>query len=353
MGKYNLDGHKLSYHYKEVDNFLSGKPIYPIYVEISPVGNCNHHCLFCHYNYLGHQGKFPEGRMISLVEELSQNEVKSVVFAGTGEPTLHKDTFKAIRRAKALGLDVAMSTNGAILKEEDLYDIAKNLTWIRFSFNAGSAEDYAVVHKTKEKDYYKVLDNIKRLVEIKEEIGSSITIGAQFVLIPQNKNNVVNHAKRLKDIGIDYFSVKHFYDHDENEFKVEKNFLSEDEYKNLEVESEKISDENFLFTVRDVDNLDTNRTYTKCFGLEFIAYIREDGELYTCFSYQHEKKTSLGNIFENSFSEVWESKQKRDAIDFINDDIDKNSCQPNCRHHQINKHLWELKHPSIEHVNFI
>ena len=222
--RFKLDSHKLSYHYKEVCNFLNNNTTNPIYVEISPVGNCNHRCLFCHYNYLGHSGKFPENRMITLVEELKKANVKSVVFAGTGEPTIHKDTFNAIQKAKELGIDVAMSTNGAILKEKDLLIIAKNLTWIRFSFNGCNEDEYAIVHQTKKEDYFIVLDNIKKLVNIKKKINSPITIGVQCILLPQNKNNIINHAKILKDIGVDYFSVKHFYSHEENEFNIKEDF---------------------------------------------------------------------------------------------------------------------------------
>ena len=72
----------------------------PIYVEISPTGICNHKCLFCHYNYLGHEGKFKKGKMLKLIRELASMGVKSIVFAGNGEPTLHVDTIDSIKLAK-------------------------------------------------------------------------------------------------------------------------------------------------------------------------------------------------------------------------------------------------------------
>ena len=53
-----LDSHKINYHPREITNFLDGNLKAPIYVEISPTGVCNHKCLFCHYNYLGHEGRF-------------------------------------------------------------------------------------------------------------------------------------------------------------------------------------------------------------------------------------------------------------------------------------------------------
>ena len=106
MSSLSLDGHKLTYHPDRVADFAAGAEVAPIYVEISPVANCNHRCLFCHYNYLGHKGKFPKNRMLTLVDELAKAGTRSLVFAGIGEPTLNSETVTAIERAKALGVDV-------------------------------------------------------------------------------------------------------------------------------------------------------------------------------------------------------------------------------------------------------
>jgi len=347
-----LDSHKINYHYKEIADMFEGKLQAPIYVEISPTGICNHKCLFCHYNYLGHEGKFKKGKMLELVKELASMGVKSLVFAGNGEPTLHIDTIEAIKLAKSLGLDVALSTNGALLKEEHFEVLASCLTWIRFSFNAGNQDNYAYVHQTKSDDWEKVIENIKKLKETKDRLNSNITIGTQFVLIPENKDFALEHGKMLKSLGVDYFSVKHFYDHSHNEFEVTENI--EDSFiEDLSNEASKLCDKNFNFIVRSTSNLTSQRVYDKCYGLEFIVFIDENGDVYSCFSHQYDKKTIMGNIFENSFKDIWQSATKKDSINYINNCINKNSCQPNCRHHQINNYLWDLKHPQIDHINFI
>lgn len=351
MANFILDGHKLNHHPQAVADAMKGRVIFPIYAEISPVANCNHHCLFCHYNYLGHKGFFRRGRMRGLVEEFAGVGIKSLVFAGIGEPLLHPETVSTIAYAKESGIDVAMSTNGALLRESDVDILANSLMWIRFSFNGGNAANYGKIHRTKANDYGIVLENIRRLKSAKVRLKAPITIGIQYILLPQNKNFVVDVARLMKDVGVDYFVVKHFYSHGKNDFIVGSDWPDEGLLRSLRDAASNISDDKFSFILRDHKNVSGRRNYNKCYGLPFIVYVREDGEVYNCFSYQHDKNTSLGNIFKKTFRQVWLSQKK--IAEYINSKIDKDKCQPNCRHHQINQYLWELRNPSIEHVNFI
>ena len=56
--KYKIDSHKLMYHVHRVSDWISHENIYPIYVEISPTGTCNHRCIFCSVDFMGYQKRF-------------------------------------------------------------------------------------------------------------------------------------------------------------------------------------------------------------------------------------------------------------------------------------------------------
>lgn len=349
--KYAIDSHKLKYHPDRVAEFLRIADTSPVYVEISPTAFCNHRCVFCHYNYIGHEGSFEKGRMLNLTEELAQAGTRSLVFAGIGEPLLNPETVPAVVRAKGLGIDVGMSTNGALIKDTHIPDLVANLTWIRVSFNGATPEKYAEIHHTKPEDFEKALRNIEKLAEEKARTYSKITIGLQFILLSDNLVGIEQLVRRVKDSGADYFSMKHFYEHEKNSMTCAP--ITDEQETALKKITAAYSDDTFSAILRSRENLNRNRIYDKCYGLPFIVYIRENGDVYTCFSYQHDEKTILGNITAASFEDVWNSQKKKDAIDYINNCFEKNKCQPNCRHHQINNYLWELKHPDTEHINFI
>lgn len=351
--RFRLDSHKLQYHPARVADFLEGRMVWPLYVEISPTSVCNHRCLFCNFNYLGHDARrLPPGRMLTLVDELHAAEVRALVLAGAGEPTIHPDCFPAACRAKELGLDVAMSTNGTILTPEHLEVMAACLTWVRFSMSGGTPDTYAAVHQTQPRDFTKVLGNLERLAELKRATGSDITIGSQCVLTEENHTELPALAKLMKARGADYFVVKHFYPHGENVYCPDLSFRTQIYLDELERLAEELTDGDFTMIARDTDNLERSRPYHACHGLPFIVYIREDGKLYTCFSHQEDSTTILGDLLADDFGTVWRGPGKDATLDYINSSIDKNLCQANCRHHQINLWLHQLKNPP-PHVNFI
>ena len=348
-----LDSHKLFYHPERVADFLAGRRIRPLYAEISPTSVCNHRCLFCNFNYLGHEvERIPDGRMPTLVDELGQIGVKAIVFAGAGEPSLHKDTFPAVRRAVEQGIDVAMSTNGALLKDDQIEEMARNLVWVRFSVNGGTPESYAASQGTRADDWEKALSSLERLARRRDALGSRVTIGSQCVLIPENKDGIFDLARRLKACGANYFSIKHFYPHEDNPYKPDMSFLTDEFVERLKELAAELTDDNFKLFVRDPEKLARERPYTVCHGLPFIIYLRENGRLYTCFSHQDDERTAVGSFLEQDLVSLWESPGQERALAHINAAYDKNLCQANCRHHQINLFLEQLSHVPA-HVNFI
>ena len=57
-------------------------------------------------------------------------------------------------------------------------------------------------------------------------------------------------------------------------------------------------------------------------------------------------------MYEQSFWEIWEGVRRRCSADFVQHGLDIHECRKNCRMENINRYLWDLKHPA-PHDNFI
>lgn len=345
-----LDGHKLLYHLPTLNRWRKGEVIYPILVEISPVGYCNQKCIFCAYNYLkSKKVLLKKDKLLEIIDEFSKLGVKSIFFSGEGEPLLHPDIAELINYAYKKGIDVALNTNGLLLKEELSEKILKDLTWVRFSINAGNNESYRRIHQSNIDAFQVVIDNIKKAAALKKKNKLKVTLGVQCVYIGQPLKELLQLGSILKEIGVDYFAVKPFNQHPLISFKPDKKMLGYDELKKIE----ELSSDNFIAVVRrNFLANEKDRMYKKCYGLEFFAEIESNGDLCPCGPLLGIKEYSYGNVYKNSFQEIWNSQVRKDILKKIYMDFDISLCMENCRLNSVNNFLWKIKNEPM-HVNFI
>ena len=211
---------------------------------------------------------------------------------------------------------------------------------------------YAQAQGAPPEDLARAVLNLEKLAARKAKEKSSITIGSQCVLTPENRDTVLALAARLKGAGADYFSIKYFYPHASNAYSPDMGFVTSGYVAELRAAAAELSGGGFSCIVRDPESLVQTRPYRTCLGLPFIVYVREDGMLYSCFSHQDDPATAIGSLLDGDFKTLWNNEGKSAAFAHINECIVKETCQANCRHHQINLWLWRLSSPP-EHVNFI
>ncbi|WP_035587166.1 radical SAM protein [Hippea jasoniae] len=350
--QFSLDSHKLHYHPDRVAEFLKKGDCYPLYVEISPVGSCNHRCIFCAYDYIGYPNrKLKKERLLEFLEEVKEAGVKSMLYAGEGEPLMHPDIDDFVVRTKELGIDVGMFTNGELLKDRLSDKAIGSLTFLRFSVNGGDRKTYSEIHQRDRFD--KVIENIEYVKKLKEDKKLETTLGVQFVLLPENIDSLENLIFILRDIGVDYLSIKPFVLQNENQFYRNRGF-DIDIYAYFK-KIEAYSNENFKVVARlNAFKKYGKRTYKHCYGCNFITILDSGGNLISCLPYLGKEEFMYGNIYENSFKEIWHSEKRKQVKELLEKQLDvQKVCPPNCRPNAINEYLYELKHPSVAHVNFI
>lgn len=347
-----MDSHKLIYHPDVVARWMKGENIYPIELEIGLTNACNHRCIFCAVDYTGYKpDRIDSQLLIKNLKELSPKGVKSIIYAGEGEPLLHKEATNIINETKGLGIDAALSTNGVLLTPEVSHDCLKSLTWVRFSVAGITDETYDKIQQGKPGDLSKVLFHMEEAVGVKRRQNLHTTLGVQLLLLPDNKDEIVQMGKELKKIGVDYFTIKPFSQHPQSQHILQVDYREmmelEKEVKELQTEDYKI-----YFRAHSMQKLECKRCYEHCWALPFMVYMDAKGNLWPCIVFMGKDELKYGNINESSFVEIWEGSHRKEIVDyFMHMDLEKN-CRELCRLDEMNRYLNELKHPG-EHVNFI
>jgi radical SAM protein with 4Fe4S-binding SPASM domain len=100
-----------------------------------------------------------------------------------------------------------------------------------------------------------------------------------------------------------------------------------------------------------MESVSSSQDYDTCFGLPFFAIINEKGNVEPCHMYYDSPDFAYGNIYENSFKDIWTSKKRKLAIIKIKEK-GIHECKKGCRLDLINKYLKRIKNPDA-HENFI
>lgn len=363
---FRIDSHKLIYHPGRVAQFLDAgndwikaKKVYPIYVEISPVGACNHRCTFCAVDYIGYATHRLDHHLLAeRLAEMGQLGVRSVMYAGEGEPLLHKRIAEIVEATHAAGIDSAFTTNAVPLTGEFIERALPLTSWIKVSINAGTAENYARIHQTKAGDFARVIGNLKLAVASRDARQLDCAIGAQALLLPDNAHEMETLAKICRDeIGLDYLVVKPYSQHRFSQTQV----YSHIDYHGLiglGRRLRELTNDRFKVVFREKTMekylAPEQNAYNRCNATPFFwAYVMADGSVYGCSAYLLDPRFCYGNLNERSFQEIWESEARRINFDHVRHELNIQDCRRNCRMDEINRYLFDLREQRVRHVNFI
>ncbi|NJD56296.1 MAG: radical SAM protein [Nitrospirae bacterium] len=352
---FRIDSHKLMFHPKEVSLWLSGEEIYPIYMEISPSGACNHRCTFCALDFMEYKPRFLDTAMLKeRLSEMGTLGVKSIMYGGEGEPFLHRDMGEIVVHTREAGIHVAITTNGTLFTRALAEQILEKVSWIKVSINGGTAESYSRVHRTRPDDFDRVVANLSDAVNVRKETGAGCTLGAQAVLLPENADTIESLAETAKSIGLDYLVIKPYSQHHKS-YTRSYSDVDYATFSHLRERLERFNDSTFTVIFRENTMKKIKRTgrgYRRCLALPFWSYIDSGGTVWGCSAFLGDEQFRLGSINEQTFREVWLGDRRKECMKFVATELDPEGCRMNCRMDEVNLYLWELTHPSA-HVNFI
>lgn len=348
MSKLILDGHKLAWHKDRVEAWLRGERIAPITIDCALTRRCTYRCVYCYGQLQSNDEKrMTKDVIFRFLDDATEIGVKAVSFVSDGESTCSPYLYDAILRGKNNGLDMALGTNGYLLKDDKLEEILPCLTYLRFNISAGEPSSYAEIMGCKEEYFYKVCNTIKKSVKIKKEKSLPVTIGLQMVLMPQFAGQIIPFVKLGRELGVDYSVIKHCSDDEEGKLGVDysKYFDLVDILK----EAESYSNDEYVVKAKWSKILSGGkRNYSRCYGPPFIMQFSGSGLVAPCgmlFNDRY-KKYHIGNIVDTPFKKIWQSERYWEIINMIaSEEFDaRTMCGSLCLQHKVNEFLWDLKH---------
>lgn len=361
-----LDGSKIAHHAERVAAWERGERIAPITIDMALTRKCNYACGFCYAMMQENdRHEITTEVMDGFLADCAQIGVKGISLVSDGESTISPAFDFTIKRGSALGIDMAVGTNGLQFGRERAADLLPHLTYLRVNFSGGTRARYSEIMGVKPQFYDRVCQNIRDMMEIKREQNLDVTIGMQFVLDPKYADQIIPFAQLGKQLRPDYAVIKHCSDDVEGSLGVD--YAKYAELEDLLHEAERYSDESYRVVVKWNKIRDgARRSYQRCYGPPFLLQISGSGLVAPCgvlFNDRY-RKYHIGNICETRFIDIWSGDRYWEVVNHLaSDEFNaQKTCGALCLQHLTNVALDNHKNKgiplktlegSVPHMSFI
>ncbi len=211
--------------YRKVSNFLINNlersqkrevlKSFPCFATMNITNLCNKRCKFCEIHYFykkAEDGVFPN----NLTTDLLKNHqwlkylISMELSGATGEPFVNPHIMEVIEYLKNLNIRLSANTNGTLIDER----MASQLIASQFdSLLVAIHGDRKAYSYLQGGDLDHLLAGVGALIKERNFLASSYPlVGVEFSLNRLNADSVKGLMKRVNDIGVDPFIMKHYYD---------------------------------------------------------------------------------------------------------------------------------------------
>lgn len=279
---------------------------YPITLVIDPCNLCNLNCQLCP------SGLRTPGRKQTLMRF---NVFKKIIdecgpylwdlyLFNWGEPLLNRELFRMVQYAKRHHIDITISTNLNYFNEEICKKLIESgLDTLIVSLDGASHD--SVQKYQKGSDFEQVLNNIKRIVKLKNKLNSKLPGLEWRFLVNRFNEHEIEKAKTLaKELKIDRLDISFFrcnmaeelFLNNEKQYQNVKSWLPKDEKLSM-----------YDYKLRRKKNIKKH-----CRLLWFYSAVNPDGSISPCCANWRERY-DFGNICISSFKEIWNNEKYKDA----------------------------------------
>lgn len=335
---------------KEVDEIAA-----PLQVRIKPTNVCKHNCWYCAYRVDNLQlGKdmivrdhIPKDKMMEIIDDLVEMDVKSVMFSGGGDPFHYPYLEETVEKLAQTNIKFASLTHGALLKGKIAELFAKHGTWLRISIDGWDDQSYAEYRGVKIGEFSKVMQNMSDF----KKLGGKCYLGASLVIDDKNAPHIYEFVGRLKATGVDSVKISACIVSNDGKENNDYHRLFFDIAKQQARQAvADYTDEKFeVFDSYHELEEKFDKPYDWCPYLQICPVIGADLNIYTC----HDKAYNLedgviASIKEQSFKDAWFGNKEQ---------FFKVNPSCHCSHHCVvnekNKMLMDYYNVHKEHLEFV
>lgn len=321
----------------------------PVNVEIDLSNRCNDGCKWCHFAHTHTRGPLAHKRSVTtgdlmdtelalaIIYQLHQYGVRSLVWSGGGEPTLHPDFDRIVSACK---LPMGMYTNGTLITPHRAELLKARLAWVYVSLDAATGDEYAAAKGVTPNQFDRAVQGIRELVRA----PGQATVGIGFLLNAGNWRNANTMQALGQELGADYIQFRPTILYKPNapgEIEGSTDWIPDALYtlENMHAEPGIEVDLNRFRMLREW----AGHGYNTCWWSGLQTVITPDGRAWACLNKRGYEGAVLGDLNDDTFEAIWQ----RAPIQAVN-----GSCRVMCRGHIPNTELSAMREPRA-HGEFI
>lgn len=181
----------------------------PLIAVIELTTRCNLSCIHCFRNTMRDSlGDMPKTLVDKILSDLAQSGVKRIVFTGFGEPLVYPHIDYVLEKAKSLGFEVVLNTNG-ILIDKHIDSVMEYVDYLIVSIEASEESLYREIRIGS--TLSKVMENIELLTKLKESRMSwRPVIEFWYTVNRYNIDNLFKTVELAQKLGVYRLNISNY-----------------------------------------------------------------------------------------------------------------------------------------------
>ncbi|MCF7888404.1 MAG: radical SAM protein [Candidatus Omnitrophica bacterium] len=292
------------------DKIYCGPQLVHIYINT----NCNLRCEYCWFHsHLAPKNNVPYKilqwkKFTEILKDCKEMGVEHIVLSSIGEPSLHPDIGKMIRKIKKNGMDLRITTNLTFTKKSLLkvFGLADELA---INSSAIDNNSYQQMYKPRDKSNFDlIINNINFFTNVRKKINKP-RIEIRYIITDNNFHYIEKALDIYKKLKVNdvYFTFMDTTLENKNISLKKKN------KKELVKLLKKNLKKDFPFqhnlkeiysSLIDYNNCEFN--LSQCLLIWERLSIEINGNISLCC---HNEKLTVGNIYQDNIKDIWWSKK--------------------------------------------